>query len=861
MTSVSVIVADAALRATAEKWARSGLLGDSLWLERGLLQSGMSRKDWQRVGALHLSGSPSLDVPLQRYLADLDDLERVTVAWVRPDAGSAEDFTGMASLAEFLRGLINEAISTWSLDVLVPTSLDEIQTPNAPPGWHQVVVAPEDHKDLGAADAGWVDREQAVTLHALAALVGRLGGEHAPPPPPSTPGVSIVSCVSRHVLGAEQARSRAAVYLDRDLPASDATDVAPLRHVLLHDQWDEVDRAVEFLDSVADDSLRHLPHPPVDPRKASPWSGLEEPEAFRTRPWRRALSEFISGTDPYEELAAQPDPQEDDDKPLPPPLHPQVWERRALPVFRRELRRAAESSGSIPPPIVWRTLVDLCTSMVDGGQLPHEYPPVIVHTRRGVIEPTYAGPDPGLVSDLWSEEHEQLVPELEFGPPVPITATSIARVVQATQGTPPPIINRHEPRPIRILAKLVNDSHESGRAEQLTTLSSVTAAEPIQGKLTFFDRHFLGVLTSAIHGRLDAQLWQDLTLQDWPQPQWITGRVRAGAGMLAGLAMTGAVLWGLFHDDINSFLANWSQGPWSDQGVYGAMGALFALSLIIGYLITLKVIHERDEYWRWRMGARLQLASGALASFDDANRLRNALRISDLWRRVLLGILPLREGQQEDLGVTVSDELPVGLSWTHPNLHQPYEQIVVLGAGAKPGFRGLIVRQVTQYILSRYGDSDTHEDPMASLSNDTGYNEGPLHRAARDIFQGWDGWRHKEVSRIAAQVKEAIAVEQTPVVVDDGSDVTLAAFLAETTQEPDFQPGYGWGLPAAGGDRQSTHRWSTHPPAGHHKALAADAIYATSGALVIRHRPAWTQARKAGVGRSDSEQPEVRPDL
>lgn len=847
MTSAAVLVADRGLIALAGAWASAGLLGETIWLERGGCAAGLDRAEWQRTGALVVPaatpGAPRRAAvvedrtPFQRHLAAIDGLSEISVAWVR--RADCDDRPGMESLQSFLRGVINPSITVRLVDAVIPTSLQQLAVPAAPSGWRQVLVAPEDHRDLNALDAGWVGAEDPITLHVAAALVGRLGGRHAVPAPPPTPGLEFAAVVSRHVVGAQRAWRRAEHYLDHALPQFSALDVSAARHELLDDEWREVDRAAAWLSDEADGAFEHRPEPPADPDSTPFPPSAGPPRSSSTPPWRRALVEFVQGRDPYEDAAEAPA------DPAAAPLHPRAWEEAARPRFEEELSAAALNGGVLPPPRIWRSLVSFVTSLTDGGELPTGYAPAMVQERHGVVTPAVVWPSGGAPAQPWTDDQVRTVPELAYAPPATLAAAALTEARAALQGSDAPL------RPVKggaigTLSDQLSSADQQQREAQVSALEALRLPEPGQGPLPLFDRVYAHVLASTVWARSDARRWHDRAVAAWPEPSWLTARVRAGAGVATVVALVGLGLWAVFRDSFNQWLASQGVTPPADPVVIAVLGLIVVASLVIGYLITLRVIKERDTYWRWRMGARLALRVRALAAYRDQARLENALRIATHWRRILLAVLPQGDARPDTQEPPPEGPLPEGLGWAFPWLHRPYEEVVVRGAGAQPGFRTAILSDVARSVFAGFLDRPVLE-PLVELSDDSGFTDGSLDRLARDLEDGaWDRWRDDEVGRIARRVRAAIAAAGTPVAsVEGGPTMTLASFVGEADEQAAFTPGFLLAPDAAAGETTTVHRWSSlHRPAEGAPLRRTFPEYACSGALVLRHRARWLDPGK-----------------
>lgn len=845
MTSAVIVVADEALCLLAQGWASVGFLAESLWLDRSVVRQGLSRSEWQVVEAQLLDHRPSHPVSLQHFLADEDHLDEVTVAWVR--GSEDDDRGGMDSLAAFIRRLINTSITPAWRDVIVPTSLDALTTPAPVNPWVQVVVAPEDHADLDSADAGWVGREDATTLHVVAALVGRLGGPHAAPGPPRSPGRQIATCVSRIVVGAEQAQARAAHYLDESLPTFTACDVRPRFHEYLADQGAEVERAVAHVMSVAEGCLDYLAKPPLQPSAITAFPETRPEPPTPPHPWRRTVREFLTGRDPYEDAWARTDQDGN-------PLHPRGWEQRMVPEAQALLGAAANDPGTIPPPAVWASLIRLTTSLADGGQPPDGYEPVVTHGRRGVV--SLARVMPGAFPDdaAWTAEQRTTMPELAHRLPPALVAASTDAVLVELAARTRPIGADGCGRAVSALAAHLNDTDDTQQAQQAEQLRSLRSeGSPNtsgQEPTPFFDRVLQLILTNSIRARLVSQRLHALAVAEWPQPRWTTGRVRAFTGALSAIALLGLGLWAAFYDDFDEWMASQGNDAPPAALVGAALLALLVLSLIGGYLTTLRVIRERDSYWRWRMRARIGLTDRAVAAYGEHARLENALRIVSLWRTIVAGILPNAQSPAEHPQPHVPPGLPYALGWVRPRLHQPYQQLVEHGAGAEPGFRQTILEAVADHVLSQYHDVEV-TGPFLALCEDTGYREGDLDRVARDLAGSWEAWRAKEVERIAGKVRAAIAVADTPVAREGSADRTeLAAYLSEIDGQVTFTPGLAVAEKDHSGDTITFHRWNTvgagQPP--------GERAYASAGVLVMRIQGRWTMTNHpSGHGTGDVE--------
>ncbi|HZK06095.1 MAG TPA: hypothetical protein VFC82_09680, partial [Actinomycetaceae bacterium] len=450
MTAV-VVVADPALLTEAISWSAIGLLGETLWLDRSDVRAGRSREAWQSVEAtLLVPGAEQAQVPLQRHLAEPGDLGTIRVAWVRP--ADADDSPGLTSIASFALALLSHSVQASFMEVIVPEAIDSLPAIGAVVGnWRRVVVAPEDHASLTAPDAGYVNRSAPITVHAVAALTGRLGGEHPVPPPPRARSVEFVSVVSRHVGGACRATDRAVNHLDHVLPLSTARTIAPTRHELLSDRWLEVDRAADAVLAAADGSLVRIPSQPLDP--AAGFLGERSP--WYRQPWGPAFKAFLTGFDPEEETAAE------------------QKERELMPGLKADIERAKRDAGQIPPPAVWSALTGLTLSLVDGGDCPGDFTPVIVHGRRAVVEPEYTLPRATDPLGSWPDGDSSLLPELKHRPPVEVARAAMEDVREQLGAGSRPLDAVGEPSSTKRLAVALAQRSKTQREAQQEVLAGV----------------------------------------------------------------------------------------------------------------------------------------------------------------------------------------------------------------------------------------------------------------------------------------------------------------------------------------------------------------------------------------------------
>lgn len=822
MRTACVVVADPKLQAVARQWATAGLLADSYWIDQTKVPDGLSLTQFQQLVAMKLPGR--MDVQWQRKLAGINHLNELVFAWVRRD--DENHSIAMHSAAEFLRQAINPEIQLKLFDIVVPTELQQFKLPDSPPGWRQMLVSPEDRMDLDAPDAGWSANEDAVIMHCVAAVIGRLGGCHQSLPEPPAHGLEIVTCVSRHVFGGKRARRQAERYVDHELPRSTAREVAPTQHELFRDQWEEIDRAANWLLARSGGAFEHAPSTPVNPPEvpAHVIAGMEMPFGVNGPAWRRALGEFISGEDPDEQAHTVNDPTA-------PYKHPRFLEPSLVSWLQDELVRDSKDPGAIPDPGAWRDFVDLATSLSDGGDPPNGYAPVNVHGRRAVVLPEYVGPSSADFGDAWTDEQRQALPELEYQPVKVVGVQAVAAASQALGHVSPAVATDARGRAIGGLARSLNVRSPEIVDEQLKTLAPFRA-DAESTPLPFVERMQAKILGEQIHARLDAQRLHELAVDQWPEPRWQSKRVRAGSGLLAALASTISIVWLLWGPQINQWLSQRGWGPWADWRVYAVSGLLLAISLIGGYVLTLRIIMERDTYWRWRLNARLGLAAEAKRCYGDNSRLGNATRIMGLWYWILAGVLPKRDAEDDLLDELPQMPLPVGLACGLPELHAPYARIVTAGAAAQPGFRKKILERVATRILDLYGDIQ-QVGALGALTGDTGYTEGALHRVSRDLPNGaWQEWRHHAVTAIAEHVKLRLGAPTTPV---SGFNVpTIAEVDAETQGKGKFTPGFGY-VPKGSMDYSvTTHRWSSNPEPESAAVQLTDELIFTSGAVVVR---------------------------
>lgn len=760
---------------------------------------------------------PDLDdreVELAPALAAEPDLRTLRVVWVR----NPGDATGMAEAMGRAEASIRRLIPQYGLEptfseLLVPQTLRDLAIPMPPPDWQQFVIEPMDRPNPSASDSFWDQRTPPRQgLHAALMIGGILGGSNLEQPAPreaKTDAPWVVHPFTRAIRGADRARRETRAVLRERLPTISAADVAPDRFFKPEAPEDSeyVDDASTWLLSRDTEALRfHRPEISFVRHGQSFMEFLWEvlrfigwalKGMFGLQRWKdlfltiRARIARRLEADDYGATI-------DSGAPTPRGLDLVDWDAReaeAQEAARPRIIATARADGRVPDKSLWRDLVALVPSLIDGSAPPHQWTPrkrfdytyvlppqAVVRTESKVLDVATSGSGTPVEDELRGVKRigEQELARarqlagLGLGSDLATFASPSGRVTLTAQA----------------IAEQAQIEAQEQREEFASSLGRGSAFEPTA--LPLLGRLRASVVSDLLLARLSAEHLATMTKTAVPNslPK-LQKMLRDATWVVLGAVLIGAALVAFlvrFAREIDAFFAaaqlpyptDWTQVMWWIVGLVAGV-------LVFVFSRLFYVYHAYNEVGRRRLEYVQRRADAAVAAYEERNRLRNAERILAGWEDILSSISTRDEKPQPPL-VPVPSDLPDALQVAEPAIDDDDLARMVVEDAIEPGWFGDAFDALVADVL----DKDTRE----RLWSDPGMPGGPLARLRENAIEGdfqrawWDAWG----ARAADKVVKKLSVETRhvrPLVARRQDTLTARDFHTEITREmkPEYMPG------------------------------------------------------------------------
>ncbi|MBQ9917185.1 MAG: hypothetical protein IJO71_08295 [Microbacterium sp.] len=758
--------------------------------------------------------SDDLEVELAPALAAEPDLRTLRVVWVR----NPGDASGMAEAMGRAEASIRRLIPQYGLEptfseLLVPQTLRDLAIPMPPPDWQQFVVEPMDRPNPSASDSFWDRRTPPRQgLHAALMIGGVLGGSNLEQPAPreaKTDAPWVVHPFTRAIRGADRARRETRAVLRERLSTISAADVAPDQFFRPEAPEDSeyVEDATNWLLSRDDEALRfRRPKISFERRGQSfmeflwevlrfiGWAlrGMFGPQRWkdlfltiRARIARRLEADDYGATI-------------DAGAPTPKGLDLIDWdakEAEAQGAAKPRIVATARADGRVPDKSLWRDLVSLVPSLIDGSAPPYQWSPrkrfdhtyvlpaqAVVRTESKLLDAASSGAGTAVEDELRGVKRiggqelarARQLARLGLGSDLATFASPSGRVTLTAQA---------------IAEHAQNEAREQ-REEFASSLGRGGAVEPAD--IPLLGRLRASVVSDLLLARLSAEQLAAMTKTAVPNtlPK-LQKMLRDATWVVLGAAVIGAALVAFlvrFAQEIGAFFAaaqlpyptDWMQIVW------------WIFGLVVGVLVFVfarlfYVYHAYNEVGRRRLEYVQRRADAAVAAYEERNRLRNAERILAGWEDILSSIGTRDEKPTAPLASVPSD-LPDALQVAEPAIDDAEIARMVVEDAIEPGWFGDAFDALVADVL----DKDNQE----RLWSDPGMPAGPLARLRENAIEGafqrawWDAWG----ARAANKIVKKLSIETThvrPLVARRQDTLTAKEFHAEITREmkPEYRPG------------------------------------------------------------------------
>lgn len=777
-----VVVCPADIRDDALKWGEAGLIADSFWLS----SSDTEVIDPDKPNSLRAHRITPREVhapsPLASSLADLGPLDEVRVAWIRPP----EDIRSQSlkALEHLLRQMFPPDPIGW-LDIVMPTRRTDRTVVPLPGQWVQLRILPEDRSAPDVTDAGW-DLELSVPLHAALVAVGILGCEFGKLKWATTSAAEHYEfrAFSRVLLGALNTQAEVHRFVAQTMPAASAGRFFPERYLELDGESSRslVSDAVEYMLQLDSGALSY--HDP-ESSQFTPPPRLTLREQFRKlfrffgyclrillgmQRIRTAVSHSRFHFDDLGHNVGEVMPIVD--RGLQPTdfdaLDAEAAEeaRTRLDEFQRKLHR----NPPMPPARAWRTLIQLATSINDGGYPPDDWKPPEYHGRRPVVAASWVQPaEPGSVSSS--------APELAAArsPGVAVLAGNDAR----RRRRPPLVVLKDATGVVRTAQTVANEGNTRDQqrlAEQLDSMAPPSGREPV----SFLDRLSGRIIGAGLRARLDAERWSEFATEPSASDQVdLTAAERKfRKRTLAGVAISAGVggVWGLV-----SFLLRKSLPAWLTMPVgFIALAVVASTFLLWGVYAFFKVYTAFMERGRRRLEIRRIWLERACVALVESARLRAGRRVFAKWLDILAAIFPYDGRALAVPQRTMPARAPKGMAIAVPAYSQDEMTKWLAEEGAECGWR---MRAVEELAANAFGVKRT--DAIKRLAEDNGLQGGPLVEVWERRHQLWNDYaqtlHHKSTEDVAERMVES---DDRPISFltprpDRRSETSLRDFAAE----------------------------------------------------------------------------------
>lgn len=772
MTVAIIVIGDSYLLESAFDWAQAGLVADSIWVSADDVAEHLHPDRPNSLqGRMVTASQVGEKTALFQSISSLGRLDDARVAWVRSTDASVP--AEMKTLEQLLRDMLPPDDTHW-LDIVIPTSRTDSTIPSLPGQWVQMHVRTEDRPAPDIGDAGW-DLGLDVPLHTALAAAGALSGQYGIRPLGQLSAANrySVRAFSRIVVGARDTEARAEAFVSRQLPAASAATYHPARFIELTGG-----EASAFLREARDHALTigsaalSYSHPAPEQFAEPPRLSLGQNIVLVFRFLWVALASLVGAT------LRQPKTTESavdvrdlgynvgaKEKRKRPPLGVPDFDaldaravseaRASLEARHRELLR----NPPMPPAQAWSSLVQLATSINDGGRPPESWNPPTRYERRPVVGGRLIGP-------TGRDAITSATPELADAP-----SSSVAAGAARAASTP-----RRDP-----LASLSSTSNAVARAQEQITNGNREDKLRLDAQLgdldvpdgsgpsTFLDLVGAQIIGGALRARLDAERWTDFavtptesTRDEWPAAQQ---QFRKKIFIVIGAAAAAAVIWSL----VRFVFTDLMPGSTLTAVGYGVIGAAF---LIASGIYSNRLFNEYSailERGRRRLEIRAAWARRAEVALFEAARLRAAQKIYVLWSNIFAHVFPILETIVE-IPVRCLPKRPPNS--TAIGLYSPDDRTqakLLADAGAQPGWR---LRALESIASGATGGSPT--DAMKALTADSGIGGGTLIDLRDRCPELWAAYARQLRGELSAHVAQRMT----------DSDGKRVAVLAPSTQSP-----------------------------------------------------------------------------
>ncbi len=821
MSPCTVIAVPGRLMDQAVAWSMSGLAGEVAWLAQEHVQ--YAADDAARQGLrvrIANPGAVAREVMLTHYLAEHHDVAEVRVVWVR--STDAQDWSCMESLADFLADTVREQTDRLLVDLVSPCHLDDSTVPSSPQGWRQVIVSPEDVPDPSSADAGWSHSVSAVHLHTALAVAGCVGGRMAVDWVGDGSSVTAVHAFSRLILGGANAVAETERFLDTVLPEADAADIDPEHFASFEHQEEAIEHACRWIVERNPARMSYVAPPPsafaqpprlsVSEHLRAVWSCLWLIVGRGRLPELRPLkNELLESTDQGHFVGPA-------EKQVGEPLDWASLDAECRRTIDKELTEASVAEGVPAGHEVWQALTELATSLVDGGELPADYPRAEYRDHRLVVGPRLIGPtsgteDPGDAARAWRELRG------ETSRVVLVAALARLHVGLRTAADPIKTSDQRIMRTANRLAVEANTRDRVAREAQEEGLPPAPEAEPPTAML---DRLRSSILGDFLSARLDAERWREGALAPLPDPMASWRRlVPRARGALGFIGMAAGGLGWLRHakgEDIDA----WTQDHWGwsmgDPAAYLLVAGLAGLATVVVLGWFARAYNAAMERIRRSLELRLLLRDRAVVAFAAHRDLEHADRIIRQWCRVLESLYPLGPAPSEPAPPAMPI-LPRSVRIARPDVAATViqERMVAPVAGAA-GWRGRAISELMDIAVAERTPLRGAE-LMSRMYADDGMPGGLLATAAAAAEGGepWRAWRAGEIERVADDVRRQLAGSPRVEPLDPPSDRCAGTdFLGAIAADSAYRPRTVKALVAEHEARQLRSRilWTSGPGEG-----------------------------------------------
>lgn len=726
MRTAVIVVSTPEILDDAIRWAKAGLVADSLWLSSEVA----SQIDPDAPNALVAQrleprrvGEP---FGLAEELSQRGSLDEIRVGWIRPPVDSLS--SSLKALESLLRELVPPDRLHW-FDIIVPTIRTDDSVVQLPGQWVQIRIHTEDRSAPDVTDAGW-DRNLDVPVHFALLAMGILGGvtHKLPWGKESAASHYEVRGFSRVVLGAADVAHYVSRFVGRQLPTASAGAAGfyPKEFLELRgaDADSFVDDAVDYVLQQESGALGYRDPEPSQlqpPPNLTIWQHLVSYLRFlgfglllllgkRIRPVRVSYSNYdfldagynIDRSGPVRERVRIPDFD--------------ALDAEAIDRARADLSAMDRELHHRPPrvaPNIWRILTRLATSVNDGGIRPEGWAPVDRQGRKPVLRAADVQPS---APDLATAEE---IPELTAAR----TAAVVAAAVAAASAT------RHQPFAsfdqrslvISTAQTLVDSSNARENRRLLEQLDALSVPSDAASARSLLDRLAAAVCGATLRSRLDVDRWSEFATApgaddplDWGGATRVfRKRTMIGSAVCCAIAIAWAIVAYLLRDEMPTWLG-------ATVG-FVVVALVFVAFLLWSVYVFYQVYNAFLERGRRRLEVRLIWLQRAQAAMVQNARLRAAGPALHRWIDMLAALFPSDDDVIASIGREMPDDAPKGIAVGVPVFEDREITEWLRDEAAVPGWRA---RALDEMIAD--GLRMASGDAMKVLVDDDGLAGGPL---------------------------------------------------------------------------------------------------------------------------------------